>query len=96
MITWTIEQLVQNADTGIVTRVDWRAKATENEYYSVAFGSLEPPEPIVPLTETSVLAWVKSQLNVAEIEQDLINQLAEKQAPKEITGLPWATASVTP
>lgn len=37
-----------------------------------------------------VIAWVKSQLDVAEIEGNLAGQIAALKAPKTASGLPWA------
>ena len=45
------------------------------------------------VTEANVLSWVKETLGsnqVAAIEADVTNQIAESKAPAEVMGKPWS------
>ena len=47
--------------------------------------------PFDQLTEETVLSWVKSELDTAQIEKTLAKKLNEKLNPTVVLGVPWPT-----
>jgi folylpolyglutamate synthase/dihydropteroate synthase len=93
-VTWTISNLDRQVSDGLVTTAHWRVDAVDGEHTAGAYGSVgftrgDDFTPFEQLTEAQVLAWVKSQLDVAEIEASLAGQIAAQKAPKAISGVPW-------
>lgn len=97
-ITWNVAQMERHCSDGCVFTVHWTVTAVDGEHSVSAYGSigLEPPEgvliPYDDLTREIVVAWTKDKLGeqAASIEESLLKQLAEKQAPTTTVGLPWA------
>ena len=93
-ITYTIDNLDRQTSDGLVTTAHWRVSAVDGDYSAGAYGSVgftrgEDFTPFESLTEAQVIAWVKEQLDVAEIEASLAGQIAALKAPKTASGLPW-------
>lgn len=100
-ITWSIDQITRQSETGGVIRADWRCRASDGTHDSAQIGVANfAPDPQTPgfvpftaLTEADVVGWVKASLGaeaVAEIEGRLVAESIAKAAPAELTGLPWA------
>ena len=106
MITWTIEQLERETETGLVTQVHWRATATDTvgtgetaqTYSATTYGSLgltagDTIIPFADLTKDMVIGWVKDKLGtetVTTTEASLAQQIADQKAPKSTAGFPAA------
>ncbi len=93
-ITWKINTLDRRTSDGFVTTAHWIATAVDGEHTAGAYGSVgftrgEDFTPFESLTEAQVIAWVKEQLDTAEIETNLAGQIAALKAPKTASGLPW-------
>lgn len=98
--TWAIAQMERSTVDDMVQTVHWTAAATDGTYSASSYGSvgLEPadPEEMTPyedLTPEQVVGWVKDRLGeetVSSTEASLAAQIAEQQAPKQATGLPWS------
>ena len=94
MITWTISQLDRQTSDGLVTTAHWRVDAVDNEHSAGAYGTVgfERGDTFIAydsLTEAQVIAWVKSKLEVADIETGLQAQIEAKKNPVTATGVPW-------
>ena len=106
MITWTIEQLERETETGLVTTVHWRATAIETTgtgeaaktYSATTYGciGLTAGDTVIPfadLTKDMVIGWVKDKMgteNVTTTEASLTQQIADLKAPKSTAGFPAA------
>ena len=95
-ITYTIDNLDRQTSDGLVTTAHWRVFAVDGEHNAGAYGSVgftrgEDFTPFESLTEAQVIAWVKEQLDVAEIEAALAQIIAEQKQPSKISGTPWAS-----
>jgi len=93
-ITYTIDNLDRETSDGLVTTAHWRVSAIDGEHTAGAYGSVgftrgDSFTPFEALTEAQVIAWVKEQLDTAEIEANLASQIAALKAPKTASGLPW-------
>ena len=101
MITWTIEQLERETETGLVTQVHWRATATDTvgtgeaaqTYAATSYGSLgltagDTIIPFADLTKDQVIGWVKDKVGLEAIEAGLAQQIADLKAPKSTAGFP--------
>lgn len=87
-----------DGEVDVVFTAHWDLTATDGEYSGRVYGSQgithdasEPFTPFADLTEEQVVGWVKAQLDTKAIEENLANQIAEQKAPKQASGLPWAT-----
>jgi len=97
MATWTIANLERNTADGGVIVAHWRATAQDGDYTASAYGTVGfTPDPsatgFIPyadLTEADVLAWVWGSVDKAETEAALAANIADQQAPKTESGLPW-------
>lgn len=101
-ITLTINQLDRKTDGNVVYTAHWSASKTVDgftagSYGTVSFPEKEPTDPgFIPyesLTEAVVQGWVRTalgdeQLEAMEAAYDA--SIAEQQAPKTATGLPWS------
>ena len=93
-ITYTIDNLDRQTSDGLVTTAHWRVSAVDGEHTAGAYGSVgftrgDDFTPFEELTEEQVLGWVKSQLEVAEIEASLASQIEKQKNPVTAHGLPW-------
>jgi folylpolyglutamate synthase/dihydropteroate synthase len=93
-ITYTIDNLDRQTSDNLVVTAHWRVSAVDGEHTAGAYGSVgftrgDSFTPFEALTEAQVIAWVKEQLDVAEIEANLAGQIAVLKAPKTASGLPW-------
>ena len=93
-ITYTIDNMDRQISDGLVTTCHWRVSAVDGEHSAGAYGSVgftrgDSFTPFEELTEAQVIAWVKEQLDTAEIEANLAGQIAALKAPKTASGLPW-------
>ena len=95
-----IANMERTIGDGIVYTVHYTITRFKDGEQAGAYGSLgfEAPEPIesaIPyaqLTKETVVNWVRQKLTeekVAEIEQALDAQIAEKLTPTKADGLPW-------
>ena len=95
-ITYTIDNLDRQTSDGLVTTCHWRVSAVDGEYTAGAYGSVgftrgDDFTPFEQLTEAQVIAWVKEQLDVEQIETALAQIIAEQKQPSKISGTPWAS-----
>jgi hypothetical protein len=93
-ITWTIAQLERQTSDGLVITAHWRVDAIDGEYSANSYGTVgfERGDTFIAyesLTEEQVIAWVKDELEVVEIEAGLAAQIAAKKTPTTAVGLPW-------
>ena len=97
---WKVANMERNLDDiGTVYTVHYTVTHFRDGEQAGAYGSvgLEAPEPgtgipYAELTEELVIGWVKTHFGdekVAEIEQQLDAQIAEKLAPTHSRGVPW-------
>lgn len=99
MTEYKIVNLERQLPDGTVVTAHWTATQVDGEYSAYTYGSVgltrdESSADFIPfekLTEQVVLGWVKAQLDTKAIEENLANQIAEQKAPKQASGLPWAT-----
>jgi len=94
LITWSIAQLERNLLDGLVTNVHWCCTATDGDlsasnYGSVGFERGETFTPYENLTQDQVLDWVKSAIEVENIEVGLESHIEAQKAPTTATGVPW-------
>lgn len=93
-ITWTIDNLDRQASDGLVITAHWRVSAVDGEHSAGAYGSVgftrgDSFVPFEALTEAQVIAWVKEQLDVEQIEAALAQIIAEQKLPTKVSGTPW-------
>jgi hypothetical protein len=93
---WRIDDLERHKDTGLVFVAHWRVNAVDGEHTAGAYGSVgftrgDDFTPFDELTEAQVLTWVKSQLEVEQIEAALAQIIAEQKTPSKVSGLPWTS-----
>ena len=99
---WQIEQMTRTAASGGVVTAYWRVTAQDGEHAAANYGgaSFTPnPEaddfiPFENLTQDIVLEWVFQQINKADIESHLEQQLEHMKHPTELSGVPWVTVDV--
>jgi hypothetical protein len=95
-INWKIDNLERQASDDLVIVAHWRVDAVDGEHTAGAYGSVgftrgDDFIPFEQLTEAQVLAWVKSQLEVEQIEASLAGQINKQKNPVTAHGLPWAS-----
>ena len=93
-ITWTIDNLDRQTSDGLVITAHWRVSAVDGEHSAGAYGSVgfqrgEDFTPFEQLSEAQVIGWVKSQLDVEQIEAALAQIIAEQKNPTKVSGTPW-------
>lgn len=82
----------------VVKTVHYTVDCSDDTESIGAYGSIGVPapdaasfKPYEQLTEEEVIAWVKAQLNVAEVEEQLSKALELKKNPPVVAKeLPWA------
>jgi hypothetical protein len=98
--TWQITQMKRNPSNGCVLAVEYDIIGTDGEYTAkTSCGTLlEVPEsddlliPFENLTEELVLEWIQERLgegSIANLKQEIINEIELQKNPEELTGLPW-------
>jgi hypothetical protein len=95
-VTYKIDNLDRQTSDGLVVTAHWRVDAVDGEYTAGAYGSVgftrgDDFIPFEQLTEAQVLTWVKSQLEVEQIETALAQIIAEQKTPSKVSGLPWTS-----
>lgn len=95
-ITYKIDNLDRQTSDGLVTTAHWRVDAVDGEHTAGAYGSVgftrgDSFIPFEQLTEAQVINWVKSQLEVEQIEASLAQIIAEQKSPTKVTGVPWTS-----
>lgn len=104
-ITWKIDDMKRNTETGGVSEVFWTVWATREEKYVTEInGVIElTPDPASDsfiayesLTEDNVIAWVHGVLDKDTVEQEARNKLNKlhpllESAPAEASGTPWSS-----
>lgn len=93
-ITWSIDNLDRQTSDDLVITAHWRVSAVDGEHSAGAYGSVgftrgDSFTPFEQLTEAQVIAWVKSQLEVEQIEAALAQIIAEQKQPSKVSGVPW-------
>ncbi len=97
-IIWTISTLDRRTSDGFVTTAHWQASAVDGEHSASIYATCSWPEgqPVTPydsLTQEQVLSWVwASGVDKDATEAALAAMLAEKEAPTQASGVPWAAA----
>ena len=89
-----VNTLDRNTDGDIVTTIHFSAIKQDGEFTASSYGSVgvEVGDTVIPfasLTEEVVKTWLAEKLDLVEMEANLDAQLAELQAPKVASGLPW-------
>jgi hypothetical protein len=89
-----VNQLDRNTDGDIVTTVHWTASKQDGEFTASTYGTVgvEVGDTVIPfasLTEETVKTWLAEKLDLEAMEASLDEQIAELQAPKVASGLPW-------
>ena len=95
-VTWTIVTLERNTDDGVVV-AHWHASDADGEHVGSSYGACSfTPDPSAEsyvawdsLTEDTVIGWVKSDVDVDEIESAIAAQIADSKAPAITYGVPW-------
>ncbi len=95
-INWKIDNLDRQVADGLVITAHWRVDAVDREHTAGAYGSVgftrgDDFIPFEELTEAQVLTWVKSQLDVEQIEASLAGQIDKQKNPVTAHGLPWTS-----
>jgi len=95
-ITWSIDNLDRQTSDNLVVTAHWRVSAVDGEHSAGAYGSVgftrgDSFTPFEALTEAQVIAWVKEQLDVEQIEAALAQIIAEQKQPSKVAGVPWAS-----
>ena len=93
-ITYSIDNLERQASDNLVIVANWRVSAVDGEHTAGAYGSVgftrgDSFTPFAELTQEQVIGWVKSQLDVEQIEAALAQIIAEQKQPSKISGTPW-------
>ena len=93
-ITYTIDNLDRQTSDNLVVTAHWRVSAVDGEHSAGAYGSVgftrgDSFTPFESLTEAQVIAWVKEQLDVEQIEAALTQIIAEQKQPTKVSGTPW-------
>jgi hypothetical protein len=93
-IIWSITQLNRELLDGLVTTAHWRCEAVDGDQSANTYGSVgfERGDTFVnydKLTQEQVLGWVKTKLNVSEIETGLQSHINQVKNPVNATGIPW-------
>jgi hypothetical protein len=93
-ITYSIDNLDRQASDDLVTTAHWRVSAVDGEHSAGAYGSVgftrgDSFTPFDELTQEQVIAWVKEQLDVEQIEAALAQSIAEQKQPTKVSGTPW-------
>jgi hypothetical protein len=97
MIIWSIDSMQRYID-GIVFLVNWKASITDgNDTIETSRSTtLEYPDNDIilyeNLTEEIVLGWVKSRIDVNQIESSLLVNMETLQESNILNKLPWDTA----
>lgn len=92
---WIISQLDRKSDNGFVMNIHWRYSLREDnqtaEIYSVQSFTQESEDfiPFEDITETDVIGWLESSLNVEQLQESLRSQIKTLKNPPIIYGLPW-------
>tara|TARA_R110001606_G_scaffold147505_2_gene287468 strand:- start:414 stop:707 length:294 start_codon:yes stop_codon:yes gene_type:complete len=97
MTAWTIENLERNTEDGGVVVAHWRCTAEDGEYTASSYGTVGfTPDASADgfisfdsLTEADVLGWVYEEVDQAETEAALAEQIEEQKTPATTDGLPW-------
>jgi hypothetical protein len=89
-----VNQLDRNTDGDIVTTIHYSAIKQDGEFSASSYGTVgvEVGDTVIPfasLTEEVVKTWLADKLDLETMEASLDAQLAELQAPKVASGLPW-------
>jgi hypothetical protein len=98
MIIWSIDSMQRYINDGIVFLVNWKASITDGNDTIETSGSttLEQPNTDIilyeNLTEEIVLEWVKSRIDVNQIESSLLVNIETLQKSNILNKLPWDTA----
>jgi hypothetical protein len=100
--TFKINSLDRDTADGFVTVAHWTASQVNGDFSASIVNTQSFTKedgvnliPYADLTEATVIGWVQSALGadtVAAIDAALAAQIADQQAPKKATGLPWAQA----
>jgi hypothetical protein len=92
---WRIPQLERLSEDGFVTTVYYTVEATDGEYKTSIYSSVDYTEKAKmvtafdDLTEQEVLGWVQETVNKESVENDLIAKIEAQKTPVKLLGLPW-------
>jgi len=98
---WKIENMKRQLSDGLVIKVNYRVVAKDKELIADKRGAITlTGDPTAPdciayqdLKESDVVAWVKSEVDVAAIETEVQSSLdakiAARSARQTASGLPW-------
>ena len=100
-VKWDILQLKRISDTGLVIQVIYEVTGIQYQLFDtykgklILEGDVNSPNFITfeQLTKETVIEWVKSSVNVSEIEsilqESLNNKYINKQNQTTVIGTPW-------
>ena len=99
---WKIEKMQSQISDGLVIKINYRVIATDKELVSDKRGVVsltgDPSSPdfigYQDLKEIDVVAWVKSEVDVAAIEAEVQSildaKIAARSTKQTTSGLPWS------
>ena len=94
--TWKINNLERTTADDYVLVVHYGVDATDGEYSKGAYGTVSfNPEtmpastPFAELTEETVLSWVATKVDMANVEAQLGAVIEEMKSPTVVAGMPW-------
>lgn len=100
---WIVNDMHRQISDNLVYHIDFRVES-EREGFTARYvgevsltGSIDNPDfiPYEDLTEETVIEWVKSQVDVSNIEENAANIISDKigesfqKPPTIINGYPW-------
>jgi len=99
-ITWTVNKIEGDAETGGVTIVDYSVNGVDEKFSQTAYGILKfSPDvssetfiPLDELEEANVIEWVKTKLGseiASSIEAKVISQIESQKTPAITPGESW-------
>ena len=101
-MNWKIEKMQSQISDGLVIKINYRVIANDKELIADKRGVVsltgDPSSPdfigYQDLKEIDVVAWVKSEVDVAAIESEVQSildaKIAARSARKTTSGLPWS------
>ena len=96
-VKWSIFNLDSDPDGGVVV-AHWGASASDGDQKSSTYGACRlTPDPSAEgyiafdsLDEATVVGWVKSNADAAQIEAILAAEIERSKAPQLTAGKPWS------
>lgn len=92
--TWNLVELRRLATNGFVVQIHYDVVAQKDDLKANQIGVVEYKQkgqfiPFEQLTKNDVEQWLFASINKAAIEQQLSDELTQKEQNKMISGFPW-------